>query len=1058
MNPQSPIAGLRMDQRPLQQPENSYPFAKNGVLFDLKGASVNEEGFKLMQAAVPYQLNGIIETDHKPLLFSTDDTYSAIGYFNPNTELYEPIVDDSLLPYKLGFKKDNFITGQSQRNYKNETVAAFTDAFTFPKYFNADRLQVTRLEDWNLHPYYRAPSITVTVSEGGILAPGTYYIAVKYFRNDGTTSPYSPVTLGRTVSSADGSAQTDKALTIEILNADSSYDFVVPAIISKVKGITTAVELDPYPINTGGQTIVTYTGDNLSQPISLEEILVPPSVYTKIGCMGQLNDALYIANLEIEPEINDMQPYANLINISWKSELMDATNPPQSHVTGEKKSFMHEEVYALYVRYRTVKGAVSRCFTIPGLSTIPVNLLPSTETNGQFTGRVFQVEDIITIFDAGAKTGRPGVYQNMTEKYPDTADFDSTALGGRNLRNKPVLHHKMPSIRWCKENLYAAETSYGKNQLDLLGLIATNIQIPNKYIGIIDGYEILYAKRTISNMTNYGQGILYHGSVAERDLSKTTGTCDIFTTGANWNSRVRHRRSGSSYDEGNNLHLRLDTMRFHAFDILTNKPGIRPAYISAQLKHRLTGLRALSLYQDGSISGAAAPTVNLLDYTVFPNTITVPAPGNRARALKDGGFYLTQNLNLNRFVNIAHETCFAAQLKGPNWPLTPGMMGYATQNIGNQGSINDVFNDEIEAYVVNLKDIKDNVYSNFYSQSVIKAGNLKNLNDSSAFFGGDIFLSDFTFHTYGRHDSSDVWGGITDGSHNGKKVVHRFVCESTSNIALRFEIPGNIYSQFHPRTILVRGDNNSYPEPFDRYKDPNQWGYTKDLNALNDLIVTSIFSPFREIISKFPFRIHRGGKASRQSKFRSWRSFLPLDYYEMQKNMGLPIHLEGMDDKLLIHMENALFLTQDKAKLESGLLGVTLGAGDIFQFEPQEGVSAKLGYAGTQHQLACVRTPVGYAFVDSKQGEIFLFKGSLDNIGDGISRFLREYLKVPGINPFTGNGVTIGWDQKYKRIMLTVKKEEPEGAKLFEDTLAFWANIQVGDIVFWNNRYIRYTG
>ena len=174
------------------------------------------------------------------------------------------------------------------------------------------------------------------------------------------------------------------------------------------------------------------------------------------------------------------------------------------------------------------------------------------------------------------------------------------------------------------------------------------------------------------------------------------------------------------------------------------------------------------------------------------------------------------------------------------------------------------------------------------------------------------------------------------------------MCESVSNIHLRYEIPGNQYSKWYPSTSLNYGDNETvYPEYWDRKMDPNQFGYTKDLNALNDLLSTSIFSPYREDLTKFPYRIHRGGKISRQNKFRSWRTFLPLDYYECQKNMGHIIHLEGMDDRLYIHHENALFHTQNKATLQGGTLNVTLGAGDIFQFEPQEVQSANLGYAGT---------------------------------------------------------------------------------------------------------------
>jgi hypothetical protein len=181
-----------------------------------------------------------------------------------------------------------------------------------------------------------------------------------------------------------------------------------------------------------------------------------------------------------------------------------------------------------------------------------------------------------------------------------------------------------------------------------------------------------------------------------------------------------------------------------------------------------------------------------------------------------------------------------------------------------------------------------------------------------------------------------------------------------------------------------------------------------------------------------------------------------------------------MDDRLLIHHTNALFITQDKTKLESNLLSVTLGTGDIFQFEPQEVQSAKLGYGGTQHDLACVRTPIGYVFADAKQGEMYLYKGKeLAILNEGLHRFLREYLKIMGTNSFMGNGITLGWDQKYKRILATVKNIRPANKNLSitvitsPDDIISVTNGQLttvngivnpGDIIFYYNKFLIYKG
>lgn len=1019
---------LSMDSRPGEQPENTYPYGKNGIQYDQLGSVINEPGFQKMAAVLPYAYCGIIETDGRPVIFSTDNTYSAIGFFDPSTGGYVPIVNDRpgfLVNWpatgeKLGFNLSKYITGQAQRNYKGELVIAFTDKTTFPKYLNCDAPDIARLDDVRLFPFYKSPVTTLQESFGGSLAAGTYYVATYYERNDGTTSAYSEVSQGLTI--APGAfLSTDKALQITVTQADTTYDFIRIVVIAKVGGKTTAVKLsDSIPISSGTVDYM-YTGGNSSEDITIEEILTPPALYSKIATIGQLNDALYIGGLEIEPDLNDMQPYANLVELKWVSELIDATAPPEEHKKGRKKSLMHQEVYALYIRYHKTRGGFTKAFHLPGLPLITADTSTSTEaTSGGSATAVpkYKVEDTIPAFDAGTFKGNFGKWQNDTEVYPNTADFDSTSLGGPDLRGLPVRHHRTPSLRWCKANLYAADAEYGKTKLDLLGIQAVSVPIPAKYAGVIDGYEILYAERTASNMTVYGQSALMHGVTSRAEIGLTTQNANIYDTGGNWESRIWGSTGyNTDYDLAS---VRRDSMRFHAFDMLLNKPSISPTFISAQIRLRRDGLKTAGYLEDGANDGSHnMPTVHLIDYT--QGTASTIASGQQLRHIKDS-WYLPNNTSVNKFNNQRHEICYAGLLEGSDWPLNWGEMRF--RNEGQSMTEPDLISDFEETYLINLISLKSDIYSNFYAQNLVSAGQYRGLTTLTTFWGGDSFCCDYTFHTYGRHDVVDTGGE----EFKGKKVIRRIVCESASNIHLRYEIPGNEYSKWYPRTSVVASNPDlCYITLFDRSKDPNQFGYTKDLNALNNFLSSRIFNPFREELTTFPYRIHRGGKLSRQSKPRSWRTFLPLDYYECQKNMGAIVNLQGMDDHLIIHHLNAMFRTQDKAQLEAGVLSVTLGTGDIFKFEPQEAQSAKLGYAGTQHDLACVLTPLGYVFVDAQLGEVYLYKGQLQNITEGISNFLRDNLKGTGTNPYTGDGITIGWDQKYKRILLTVKN----GSKRF---------------------------
>ena len=1059
---------LFMDARPGRLPDGSYPYGKNGIQYDLQGSILNEPGFRKMAAVVPYTLIGVIETDSKPVVFSTDQTNSAIGFFNPDSGLYEPIVDDrpaGLINWpvggqRLGFSLDWYITGESQRNYKGELVVAFTDKNKFPKYLNCDSPDITRLDDIRLFPYFTPPRVELTQTVGGSLAVGTYYAAVGYERNDGTATPYSEVSPGVTITPGDIADRTDKAILVQITAADRSYDFVRLAIISRVAGRTQAVELvNRYPI-TSGRIDILYTGDNLTEPITVQEILTPPAVYEKVGTMGQLNDALYIGDLETETDlIKKLQMHVSKASVKWRSQLMDATAPSLDHREGKLRGLMHEETYALYIRFHKTRGGYTKAFHLPAPPLQAAFVGNSTEavTGGEVLPiPKHKVEDCIPAFDAVARTGTPGTFLNELEVYPNDPEFDGTPIGGENLIGKNVRHHRMPSLRWCKINLYSSEPAYGRTKLDLLTLEVVGLTIPPEYVDMINGYELLFAKRTPPNMTIYGQSTLLHGAAQTTQAAVPTGSTDIFTTGGNWMATIVHAGSGDYDDNLELTSLRLDTMRFHAFDILLNKPSIDPTFISSQFKIRRDKLQSEGYYEDGAQDGAHnMPTAHLIDYTLGINPQSIPA-GRTLRKLKNS-FYAPLNVTVQRFVNMRHETCFAGTLGGANWPLAYGEMGYRIK--GNDNTEVAQITDFEETYVVNLLAYKPNVYAEFYAQSLVSAGPYKALTDLTPFTNWDTFVCDYTFHTYGRHDAIDTMGE----GFKGIKVIRRFVCEAISNIHLRYEIPGNEYSKWYPHTSITGNDPpNCYIVLFDRSKDPNQFGYSKDLNALNDFISSTIFNPFDEEITKFPYRVHRGGKLSRQTKARSWRTFLPLDYYECQKDRGRIINLAGMYDRLIIHHESAMFITQGKGKLEAGLLSVTLGTGDIFQFEPQEGVPSKLGYAGTQHDLACVKTPVGYVFVDARTGEMFIWSGKQpDNMNKDVNTFFRDALKVAGKNVYTGNGITIGWDTKYKRIIITVKNEQAGPAttvKIFADTNAFFNSLVVGDIVNYFGRLIEYKG
>ena len=84
-------------------------------------------------------------------------------------------------------------------------------------------------------------------------------------------------------------------------------------------------------------------------------------------------------------------------------------------------------------------------------------------------------------------------------------------------------------------------------------------------------------------------------------------------------------------------------------------------------------------------------------------------------------------------------------------------------------------------------------------------------------------------------------------------------------------------------------------------------------------------------------------------------------------------------------------------------------------------------------------TNYGYFFVDAEVGGVYLYtannKSPIKDLTQVLRTFLRDSLKlVLTDNPFTGNGISVAWDEKYDRIILSVKN----GVTSF--TLSYYPN------------------
>lgn len=1017
------LKGLAIDPEPSQQPQGTYRFGKNGVF--VAGKHQAEGGYDYLAVNWLYSYNGHAMAGNLAIIFTTNNTHSTIGLLNLETNAYITLFNDTAHPAgdKLNFHLDYPITGELSRNYANELIVAFRSDNNIPRYFNCDRPEyIEAVSDMNLQPIAPIPTAAISTISGGLVNPGAYFFAIALAQEDGSATQYLTIE-GPTVLTE---GETGKAIQLTITNISNRFEKVLIAVVRKA--LTGEIQCYSLPAvtNASGMAIAIYDGVSALEAITLEEIVVAPVYYNRAGSMTVLNDFLYLGNLTEVPETS-LQSYASLIQAEWIST--------PNAVPGAN-TFMHEEAVALYISFTRDNGPKSKAYHIPGPALTVGDAV--TDTTDGINLPAFQTNPTPAFFNAVTRRGAMCAWKNETETYPDIPEFSGADLpGAPDLRNQPVKHFRFPSIRWCKANLYSAEPYYGVRWLDSLSINLKGIVIPNGWTG----YEIYYAKR------NPGNSLVQANTLLQLNAAKAGVSTEYQSTGGNWDAVYSNNPT-----DGNRLYLNRLEARLLPFDALFNRFQITGSFLSFHVKHTMLDIRSEDHHiEDGSIGGDGrnAPIVLLMDHV--NQNVTASAVPHTLRRVTDVK-YVNNNTVLEKWNNERQETAVVASLATP-------VEGIVTQLLRAESQQTYIPTNQLpyseNSYLVSLISIKANLYNSFGAQILVKAG-AGTINNVT--IKGDAFISDYTYHSYGRNSANG--NGYGAGKY-GITTVRRIMCETMANLSKRFEEAGNIYSKYYPRTALISGAGipaiENYTNLQEKTFDPNDFGYSVTLNAVNDLRQTVIFFDNTVDIYNHVHRVHRAGRLSRTNKFKSWRTLLPLDYYEMPKQHGEIMNLQGMGNILLIHMRYALFKTVNNTQLDTTNLSIALSSGDIFRIEPEETVADKHGMGGLQHKFAACMTPIGYAFYDAEVSCLYLYNNELKNISNLLLEFFQSLPKVRDDNPSQYKGILLGYDPRIKRFLLTFMLQDTTSYPVFTGA-AMIPDLEVDDIVTINGKRFKFKG
>ncbi len=305
---------------------------------------------------------------------------SAIGTFDGSG--YTAVYDDhgNISANRFNFAAGSYIEGTSRINADLDILIYWTDDVNVPRFANITNpisgsfdVHLVDLFPYTTEiPYFELDSVSI----GGLLESGAYYIAAAYVDNDGTRTNYfivSPPIFVNDESdlsdpdSFDGTepnTKTSKSISFTFTGLDTSRDFVRLAVVKD-----SAVSLLPDVVMpSNGILSYTYTGSESVVERDLADVTVNRVIYDKAKTIRQIGGRIYLGNLKGRTDIG-YQRYANNITLSGVQKNIDGhtnLNFKDPIVAIESRSFRRDEAYAFYITWVLTDGGESKAYHIPG--------------------------------------------------------------------------------------------------------------------------------------------------------------------------------------------------------------------------------------------------------------------------------------------------------------------------------------------------------------------------------------------------------------------------------------------------------------------------------------------------------------------------------------------------------------------------------------------------------------------------------------------------------------------------------------------------------------------
>lgn len=976
-----------------KSPQGSYLEAHN-LMRDEAGTIMSEDGIEIVDTLDDgYEIVGNHVLNGQVILAYTNNVDSKIGTIDPGNKVAEIVSHQS-----LGFKKGKYLSITGRLNSESERVIYLCGEGLPVRSINLDNLPSSSDFDnqTNLFYEYKLPKVKLSsLSRGGSLPSGIYQFTARLVSEDGSSTPFGPLSNIIPVGVGDLSGDADKytgappqtptnfKIDLNLESVDRSFKYVEVAVVTYlgVSNQPTINLLERVAVDKGS---ISYTATSEHEgTVLLEEVAVNGIFYSEAKTLLQKDNTLLLCGVKEQEDSFDWRLVANSIEIGYvEKELPIVDSINISGTTGIDEGHLQTHDYRYpemgkYVGYRRDE-VYSFTFT-------PI-------FSGGRKGNSYHIPAKI---NPSIANGLHVAYS--TDEYPK----DYPGESGK------VRYHRFPND--SESPIY--RVSGVKDVMVALG-IHVNITYPlgdwNKQL---IGYEIGRENRR-GNETILTQGIL-----------KNT-----YKTGSTNNNDVVVPGLGSMYITG--MEVDFDPKSspienkctFHSPDHIANEEltatpsSVRLASTQAIMLgwvngNQWRGYRGKSFWwTKPKRSDSISPTKNEAQLT--GRVVYIPS-GSKSPTddpIENEDNFLTPffdtNLNYKRILS-----CVGLEFsEEPPRTLQTIDRFYDLDNsdesaYNTQLSVSTPSDRSISIF--NLVVERDRLYGSVYDKiaipvSTVYFGTPKNdldhrilpINETIA-FGGDTYINRVAY-TFRDTSKIDKVASRQNTAHVDSIIY--FVMESDNNFALRHSSTEDGSVPFYPGTKNITSTQNQ-DGLLDLFVSLNHAsGYNKQYSAQNNLKTTSSKGIDEFTLTNFPNRIVYSNISIEGELADAYRIFLPNNYHDIPKHFGEVTSAFVLGNDLFVHTKDSLFRSfYNTLAVQSTSAGdVVLGNGGAFNRPSVPVVSIEGGYAGCLNPEASINSPLGRFFYDEGRSKLYLFNGQLKEISNpNLFNKLRE-LPKPG--------------------------------------------------------------